>query len=141
MSTTIPSAVPRNFEKLKGQANYSKWKFTIRYHLEDRNLYDAYTKKNAEATTDRWTRSAIISTVSCIVIKKFFNCKTAKSMWDRLQNLHEDNNTNYFITLNQEMFTKNQNCKDMAEYIEKMHSIGNENYSSCIQSSSSYEYF
>lgn len=46
-------------------------------------------------------------------------------MWDKLQNLYEDNNPNCFITLNREMFaTKFENCKEMTEYIEKIDSIG-----------------
>lgn len=129
MTTTaaaiIPSAVPANFEKLRGRANFSEWKFTLRYHLEDRDLYNACTQENTDASIDRRARSAIVSSVASNVIKEILNCETAKSMWERLSNLYEDNNPNRFITLNQEMFsTKLENCKDMAEYIEKMRSIG-----------------
>lgn len=121
-TVTIPSAVSW---KLKNRANYSKWRFSTRYHLEDRDLYDACTKKKSEATIDHLARSTIISSVSSMVIKELLNCEMAKSMWDRLQNLYEDNNLNCFIILNQEIFaTKFENCKNMGEYIEKMHSIG-----------------
>lgn len=126
MANTIPSAVPPNFEKLKGRTNYSEWKFTLRYHLEDRELYNVcLDNANVDATTDRRARSAIVSSVSNAIIKEIQNCDTAKAMWDRLATLYEDNNPNRFITLNQEMFsTKFENCKDMAEYIETMRTIG-----------------
>lgn len=46
-------------------------------------------------------------------------------MWDRLTKLNKDKNPNRFISLNQEMFaTRYENCRDMAEYLKKMKSIG-----------------
>lgn len=77
MSTAnIPSAVPANFEKLKGRANYIEWKSSIRYPLEDRELYNACIKENAQATIDHRARSAIVNRFSNIVIKELFNCET-----------------------------------------------------------------
>lgn len=128
MANILPSAVPPNFEKLRGRINYSEWKFTLRYHLEDRDLYDVCTavdNNDVDAAVDRRARSAIVSSVSSPIIKEIQNCETAQEMWDRLAVLYEDNNPNRFVSLNQEMFsTKFENCKDMTEYIEKMRTIG-----------------
>lgn len=77
-------------KKLLGRENYNSWKFGMEMYLTAEDLWGYITGEDEDTKKDSKARAKICLLIDESLYPIVKCCKTAKEIWEKLENTYED---------------------------------------------------
>lgn len=110
-----------SIEKLKGSENYANWSFAIRNYIELCGLENCLAGTETNAQKNSLAKTSLVFSVDPVIYVHIREAVTAKSIWDKLKSVFEDNGLTRRIGLVRIFVaTQLENCDSVEEYVNKI---------------------
>lgn len=117
-----------NFEfsvdKLRGKENFATWKFAMKTYLEHEELWKVVQGIEMNKKKNKKARASIVKFVDSVHLKFIENCKSAKEVWEKFEELFGScdlkKRVDLLIML---MATKAENFETVQQYMDEISSI------------------